>query len=86
MQQRTRIQTDPTVSEGGTIHMRVDGGPEYLTLIVPGLAPVRVRVVRGRAEYQVPPHVRGGSHIFITDDLFPNPTGTSVLVVGGNSR
>lgn len=86
MQQRTRIQTDPTVSEGGTIHMRVDGSPEYLTRIVPGRAPVRVRVIRGRAEYRVPPHVRGGSHVFITDDHFPNQGGTFVLGVGGNSR
>lgn len=85
-QDGSRIEADPTVPEGGTIEFRVDGDVDHLRLIVPGVPPVRIKVTNGRAEYTLPPHVRGGSVIIVSDGKLPNPSGTSITVTGGSNR
>lgn len=85
-QGRTRVHAAATVSEGGTIHFRCDPDVSTLRLIVPSVGLVLVPVRRGRAEYPLPPQVRGGATISVTDGVLPNPTGISIQVVGGNSR
>lgn len=81
-----RFEVDPTVAEGGTIQFRCRGTLNELRVVVPGRGTIRVRVHNGRAEYQVPPDVPGGTRILVTDGVLPNPSGTSILVVGGSSR
>lgn len=81
-----KIRTDPTVPEGGVIVVDVAEGVGEVHIVVPGEGSVVVPVVQGRAEYQLPPSVRGGSSVLVTDGLVPNPTVTRVRVVGGQSR
>lgn len=73
----------PSVREGGSIHFTVEGDVQQLQLLVPGVGAVYVRVVRGRAEYQLPPQVPGGSTIVVNDGVYPHPTGMNIDVVGG---
>lgn len=51
-----------------------------------GHPPVTVRVANGRAEYQLPPNVRGGTVIFISDLKLPDPASAEVTVTGGQGR
>lgn len=86
MQSGSRIQTDSTVQEGGTIHVRVDSDVKELLLVVPSVGAVRVPVVNRRAEYTLPPTVPGGGRIIISDLKVPFPSSVGVDVVGGTSR
>lgn len=78
-----RVQAPPTVTEGGTIDIRVTSEVDQVTVLLPGGVTTRVPVVNGRAEFRVPPGVRGGTVISITDGRVPNPSTTDVQVVGG---
>lgn len=86
MQARSRVRTDATVQEGGTIQVRVDGETAELLFVVPSVGAIRVPVVRGRAEYTLPPSVRGGTRVIISDLRVPDPSSVGVDVVGGSSR
>mgnify|MGYP003388985912 CR=1 FL=1 len=80
------MRAEETVQEGGTVHIRVETDINQIQLIVPGVGPVLVRVVGGRAEYTLPPSVCGGSRIIVSDMQFPNPSSIGIDVVGGSSR
>lgn len=80
--QGSGIAADPTVPEGGVISVRVSSGSKTVTLLIPRVGPVDVPVRDGVAEYRLPPGVRGGTIILISDHAFPNPSSTSVEVVG----
>jgi hypothetical protein len=84
VQQGPRLHTDPTVQEGGVIVVHAGAGVDEVTFKPAGEAATRVRVVNGRAEYRLPPNVRGGATVLISDMQFPNPTSTEVLVVGND--
>jgi hypothetical protein len=86
MQDSPRIRADATVQEGGTIQFRCDANVHELLLVVPGVGTRRVRVAGGRAEFTLPPQVRGGSTILAADGVLPNPSSISISVVGGSSR
>ncbi|MFO1051987.1 MAG: hypothetical protein U1F36_07215 [Planctomycetota bacterium] len=76
------MRAPPSVQEGGRIEIDVQSGASHVLLIVPGVGRVKVGVVGGVAEYQLPPGVRGGVIIFISDMKLPNPSATTVQVVG----
>lgn len=82
MTQDPGISAPPTVREGGSIVIDVKSGVDELWVGIPGRGVVKVRVHHGRAEYQLPPGVTGGTFVFISDMRLPNPSGTSVEVVG----
>jgi hypothetical protein len=86
MQSEGRIDAPSTVTEGGTLVIRVALGVDRLTMFVPGVGKVDLPVVSRQVEYVLPPAVRGGATILITDGRVPNPSGASVRVVGGQSR
>lgn len=84
MQDPGRIRTDPTVAEGGTIEVFVKEGVAEVHFVIPGQGVRSVRVSDGRAEFRLPPNVRGGSTILVTDGLIPNPSQATVTVTGGD--
>lgn len=77
------LQADPTVREGGTIQIRVRDEVKEVLVSIPGRDRVRIPATRGRAEFQVPPGVVGGTIIFLSDGQYPAPSGAAVQVVGG---
>lgn len=83
IQDPDRVQAPSTVTEGGSITIRVTSNVDHVTVLITGQSSTRVPVVNGRAEYQLPPSVRGGTVISITDGRLPNPSSADVLVVGG---
>lgn len=85
-QDPSRIRTEPTVIEGGTIVVHVAEGVHEVHFAIPGGGSQTIRVEGGRAEFRVPPTVSGGSTIIVTDGLIPNPSSTTVTVVGGQNR
>ncbi len=86
MQGPARIHAEPTVREGGTIQLRVDGDVSQLTLVVPGVGVVKLGVVQGRAEYTLPPQVHGGGRIIVSDMQVPDPSSIGIDVIGAQSR
>ena len=77
------LEVPDTVQEGGVLVIEVNSGVKEIGLLVPGLGPVRLPVPRNkRVEYRLPPTVRGGDGIPITDLNFPDPAGATVRVVG----
>jgi hypothetical protein len=76
------ISTEPTVVEGGTIVIRVEGTASSVSLAIPGVGRVDVPVQNGVAEYTLPASVRGGTEILITDNALPTPSTAEVTVVG----
>jgi hypothetical protein len=86
MQDPGGIQVDPTVPEGGTIVVRVRHQATEVRFVVPGVGVVRVTPVGGRAEYTLPPEVRGGARITVSDMRLPRPASATVDVTGGSSR
>ena len=80
--QQPGLRTDPTVNEGGVIVVTVTAKVSHLYVKLPGRPAARVPVVNGRVEYGLPPQVRGGSVIHISDLRLPNPSSAEVLVVG----
>lgn len=86
MQSRSRFTVNPTVDEGGTIVIRATTRLSEVSVFIPGHGTRRVPLVNGRGETQIPPDVRGGTQILITDGLVPTPCSTTVDVVGGANR
>jgi hypothetical protein len=78
------LSAPPTVSEGGSVTVDVSTGAKEIWVAIPGRRPFSVPVRGGRAEFQVPPGVPGGTRIPISDLLLPKPSGTSILVVGNS--
>ncbi len=76
-----RIKAPGTVIEGGSVTIDVRTGAEALFVSIEGLGTVRIPVVDGVAEYRLPPTVRGGAVIFISDCKLPDPAGTTIHVV-----
>jgi hypothetical protein len=77
-----RITTEPTVVEGGTIMVHVEGEATSISLAIPGVGRVDVQVQNGVAEYTLPASVPGGTRIIITDNDLPEPSTAGVTVVG----
>ena len=72
-----------TVQEGGYLVIQVNSGVKEIGLLMPRVGAVRLRVPKdGRVEYRLPPQVRGGDGVVITDLNWPNPAGTTVRVLG----
>ena len=84
--QEPRLRADPTVIEGGVIVVETASDVDELVFRPDGHPATRVPVIDGRAEYQVPPGVRGGTEITVSDMRIPNPTSIGVEVLGGQSR
>lgn len=83
MQQRDGISGPTTVPEGGTVQVEVRTGARELRIYIPsGQLAFRVPVVNGLAEFQVPPSVRGGSSVLVTDMGHPEPASILIVVVG----
>ncbi len=80
------MQAEATVPEGGTIHIRCNSDATTLQLLVPGVGCLLLPVVGGRIEYTLPPQVRAGHRIIVSDLRTPAPSNASVEVVGGSSR
>lgn len=80
------IRVDPTVPEGGVLVVQVRNQAREIRMVVPGVGVVRLPVHNGRAEYRLPPQVRGGARITISDMLLPRPSSATVDVIGGSSR
>lgn len=76
------IRVPPSVREGGRLEVDVSSGATTITLVIPGIGHVKIPVIDGVAEYQLPPSVRGGGVIFVSDMQLPNPSAASVPVVG----
>ena len=76
------FRAPPTVQEGGTLEIDVGSGTKELSVFIPGHGLQRHRARGGRVELRIPPSVPGGTVIFISDEKYPNPHATSVLVVG----
>lgn len=68
--------------EGGTLVVETAAGVKEVTIAIPGGGTRRVRVSNGRAEFLLPPGVRGGTPIFVGDGTKPVPFTTTVMVVG----
>lgn len=86
MPQEPRLRADPTVPEGGVIVVDTASDVDEVVFKPDGHPATRVRVVNGRAEYRVPPGVRGGTEITVSDMRIPNPSSIGVQVLGGQSR
>ena len=76
------FRVPPTVREGGRLEVDVQSEATHITLVVPGVGRVKIRVVDGVAEYRLPPTVHGGAIIFVSDMRLPDPAATTVLFVG----
>lgn len=76
------FRTPPQVQEGGVIEAEVGSGTKELSVFIPGHGLRRYRARNGRIEIPLPPGVRGGTRIFISDENYPNPHATTVTVVG----
>ena len=83
LQDPQRVQAPSTVAEGGTITIRTSSEIDHVIVLIAGRSSTRIPVVNGRAEYPLPPDVRGGTVVSVTDGRIPNPSSTDVLVVGG---
>jgi hypothetical protein len=77
------IRTDPTVAEGGVLVVTAAAATRSVSFLVPGQRRVTLPVVNGRVEFRVPPQVRGGTRILVSDMNLPKPCELSVEVVGG---
>lgn len=86
MQGSRRIHTEPTVLEGGTVILHVNESVQEVHVLIPGKQSYTVPVVNGRAEFHVPPEVRGGTPLLITDGIIPHPAQVTVTVTGGQNR
>jgi hypothetical protein len=80
------FQTPPSVIEGGTIVVTVGEQVGTVYFYAPGHPVVSAPVVGGRAEYHLPPSVRGGSIVYVSDKRVPAPTTKQVEVIGGQNR
>jgi hypothetical protein len=80
------FQTPPTVVEGGTIVVTVGEQVGTVYFYAPGHPVVATPVVAGRAEYRLPPTVRGGTVVYVSDKRVPTPTTKQVDVLGGQNR
>lgn len=79
------LRVPPTVQEGGALEIVVSGGIESVTVAFPdGVIHVPTSI-DGRAELVIPPRIRGGTVILVSDNKFPNPTVVAVTVVGSQS-
>lgn len=76
------VTAPPRVAEGGVIDIEVHSGATELWVMPIGSRAVRIPVRRGRAEYQVPPSLPGGTVIFISDMKLPKSSSATVEVVG----
>lgn len=80
---------DPTfkaprsVTQGGTLVVKVSDDLDKIFFFVPGGTLVAVPVIAGRAEFTLPPEVPGGAVVFVSDLRAPKPTTVPVQVVGG---
>ncbi len=79
-----RVPAD--VQEGGSIVIEGGSGTTQVEVAIPGHGMRVVKLTNGRAEFQLPPGVRGGTPIFVGDGKLPNPYTTTVWVVGGTNR
>lgn len=69
--------------EGGALSIEVQSGASAVQIFVPGaVLPVLVPVIDGVAEFVLPPSVRGGATIHVSDLKLPDPSTARVLVVG----
>ena len=76
------LRAPPTVQEGGRLQVDVQSESTHVLLVVPGIGRVKIAVIDGVAEYQLPPSVLGGTVIFVSDMKLPNPSAATVQVVG----
>jgi hypothetical protein len=76
------ISTAPTVTEGGTITVEVEGDARSISIGVPGVGRVEVPVENGVAEYTLPASVPAGTKIIVSDNDLPDPSTATVTVVG----
>lgn len=76
------IRAPSGVQEGGDLRVDVSSGASQLTLVIPGVGRVKIPVQNGVAEYRLPPSVRGGTVIFISDMKLPSPSAAIVQVIG----
>lgn len=86
VQEPRGITAAPTVMEGGNLLIRASSDVRQIQLLVPSVGRVVLPVVGGRAEYQLPPSVRGGTRIVVSDMKHPNASSIGIDVVGGSSR
>ncbi len=84
--QEKGLSAPGTVLEGGSIEILVGSDAAELSVVVPGLLDVKIPVIDGRAELQLPPNIHGGETIFISDEKYPYPSSVEVLVVNSSSR
>ncbi len=82
MQQKPRIWAEPTVLEGGTLVVRARSEVKEISVFIPGHGSFLIGVRHGRAELTLPPNVRGGAQLIVSDLLVPTPCSLTVDVVG----
>jgi len=80
----TGISAPATVPEGDILVIQVHSKVDYVSVLIQGHGTVKVRVVEGEARYLIPQGVSAGSVVTITDDLYPDPSTATVIVVGLN--
>ncbi|MBK8974575.1 MAG: hypothetical protein IPM29_01480 [Planctomycetes bacterium] len=79
------IEAPDAVAEGGHLVVQVNSGVKEIGLCVPGVGQWTVPVPKdGRVEWRLPPNVRGGHRIIVTDLDIPHPSSKTVDVVGSD--
>lgn len=74
------IDVEPTVPEGGTLEVEVTSDVDEVHISIPGQGVVTLTPTDGRVELPLPPDVRGGTKIIVTDGKLPSPS-TAVVTV-----
>lgn len=79
------IRAPATVFEGGVLTLDVQSGAAFVEIYAPGAGPARrVPVIDGIAEFVLPPTVRGGSVIHVSDLKEPRSATAEIEVLGND--